>query len=48
MITTLHNCLAIFASNHEVVLYLAMKQHHVNEGAQQIAEPPGISGRILN
>ena len=40
MLATLHNCLAIVASNHEVVLYLAMTQHHGNEGAQQIAGPP--------
>ena len=31
--------LAIFASNHKVVLYLAMTQPHGNEGVQQIAEP---------
>ena len=35
MIATLHNCLAIFASNPEVVLYLARTQSHGNEGAQQ-------------
>ena len=39
MLATLHNCLGIFASNHEVVLYLAMTQRHGNEGAQQIACP---------
>ena len=34
MLATLHDCLANFASNHEVVLYLAVTQRHANEGAQ--------------
>ena len=39
VLATLHNSLAIFASNHEVVLYLVMRLCHGNNGAQQIAEP---------
>ena len=41
VLATLHNCLTIFASNHKVALYLVMTQRHGNEGAPQIAEPPG-------
>ena len=34
---TLRNCLAIFASNHEVVVFGNDIQHHANKGTQQTA-----------
>ena len=42
VLATLHNCLVIFASNHEIVLYLTMTQRHAHQGAQEIADPPPL------